>query len=97
MKLLGGGGETDWVGKEWAGLLFPQGKNGPAHPFPGEKTDWAEIPACYSGTAWFIGFQEFTLSDIISKISEPRISANIYFNFRNGLRKQKLKYQLKEK
>ena len=23
------GGGTDWVGKEWAGLLFPRGKNGP--------------------------------------------------------------------
>ena len=22
-------------------------KNGPAHSFPGEKTDWGEIPACY--------------------------------------------------
>ena len=34
------GEKTDWVGKEWAGLLFP-----------GEKTDWGEIPACYTGTA----------------------------------------------
>ena len=25
--IRGGGGETDWVGKEWAGLFFPQGKN----------------------------------------------------------------------
>ena len=45
----GGGGKTDWVGKEWAGLFFPRGKNGPAHSFPGEKTDWGEIPACYTG------------------------------------------------
>ena len=37
------------MGKEWAGLLFPRGKNGPAHSFPGEKTDWGEIPACYTG------------------------------------------------
>ena len=43
------GGKTDWVGKEWAGLFFPRGKNGPAHSFPGEKTDWGEIPACYTG------------------------------------------------
>ena len=43
------GGKTDWVGKEWAGLLFPRGKNGPAHSFPGEKNDWGEIPACYTG------------------------------------------------
>ena len=43
------GGETDWVGKEWAGLFFPRGKNGPAHSFPGEKTDWGEILACYTG------------------------------------------------
>ena len=25
------------------------GKNGPAYFFPGEKTDWGEIPACYIG------------------------------------------------
>ena len=25
------------------------GKNGPAYFFPGEKTDWGEIPACYTG------------------------------------------------
>ena len=43
------GGGIDWVGKEWVGLLFPRGKNGPAHSFPGEKTDWGEIPACYTG------------------------------------------------
>ena len=36
----GGGGKlTHWVEKEWAGLLFP----------PEEKTDWGEIPACYTG------------------------------------------------
>ena len=49
-EIISGGGEkTDWVGKEWAGLFFPWGKNGPAHSFPGEKTDWREIPACYTG------------------------------------------------
>ena len=48
-EIISGGEKTDWVGKEWAGLFFPQGKNGPAHSFPGEKTDWGEIPACYSG------------------------------------------------
>ena len=47
------GGKTDWVGKEWAGLFFPRGKNGPAHSFSGEKTDWGEIPACYTGSAVF--------------------------------------------
>ena len=26
LEILGGGGETDWVGKEWAGLFFPRGK-----------------------------------------------------------------------
>ena len=31
------------MGKEWAGLLFPRGKNGPAHSFPGEKTDWGKF------------------------------------------------------
>ena len=36
-EIISGGGETDWVGKEWAGLFFPRGKNGPAHSFPGEK------------------------------------------------------------
>ena len=51
-EIISGGGETDWVGKEWAGLFFPRGKNGPAHSFPGEKTDWGEIPACYTGTSF---------------------------------------------
>ena len=31
------GGKTDWAGKEWAGLFFPRGKNGPAHSIPGKK------------------------------------------------------------
>ena len=48
-EIISGGEKTDWVGKEWAGLFFPRGKNGPAHSFPGEKTDWGEIPACYTG------------------------------------------------
>ena len=48
-SIIRGGEKTDWVGKEWAGLFFPRGKNGPAHSFPGEKTDWGEIPACYTG------------------------------------------------
>ena len=47
-EIISGGEKTDWVGKEWAGLFFPRGKNGPAHSFPGEKTDWGEIPACYT-------------------------------------------------
>ena len=50
-EIISGGEKTDWVGKEWAGLFFPRGKNGPAHSFPGEKTDWGEIPACYTGLA----------------------------------------------
>ena len=25
--IWGGGGKTDWVGKEWAGPFFPRGKN----------------------------------------------------------------------
>ena len=48
------------MGKEWAGLFFPRGKNGPAHSFPGEKTDWGEIPACYTGILifrWFYSIQ----------------------------------------
>ena len=36
-EIISGGEKTDWVGKEWAGLFFPRGKNGPAHFFPGEK------------------------------------------------------------
>ena len=47
---MGGGEKTDWVGKEWARLFFLRGKNGPAHSFPGEKTDWGEIPACYNSS-----------------------------------------------
>ena len=31
-EIIRGGGETDWVGKEWAGLFFPRGKNGPGRP-----------------------------------------------------------------
>ena len=52
-EIISGGEKTDWVGKEWAGLFFPRGKNGPAHSFPGEKTDWGEIPACYTGIQIF--------------------------------------------
>ena len=44
-----GGEKTDWVGKKLTSQFFPRGKNGPAHSFPGEKTDWGEIPACYTG------------------------------------------------
>ena len=57
-EIISGGEKTDWVGKEWAGLFFPWGKNGPAHSFPGEKTDWGEIPACYTGTLR-LGFFSF--------------------------------------
>ena len=40
-EIISGGGKklTGW------------GKNGPAYFFPGEKTDWGEIPACYTGPA----------------------------------------------
>ena len=31
------------MGVEWAGLLFPRGKNGPAHSFTGKETDWGEF------------------------------------------------------
>ena len=52
-KIISGGAKTDWVGKEWAGLFFPREKNGPAHSFPGEKTDWGKFrpvtPACVNG------------------------------------------------
>ena len=53
-EIISGGEKTDWVGKELAGLFFPRGKNGPAHSFPGEKTDWGEIPACYTASI-FVG------------------------------------------
>ena len=26
-EIISGGEKTDWVGKEWAGLFFPRGKN----------------------------------------------------------------------
>ena len=52
-EIISGGEKTDWVGKEWAGLFFPRGKNGPAHSFPGEKTDWGEIPACGVTVSFF--------------------------------------------
>ena len=37
------------MGKKLTSQFFPRGKNGPAWFFPGEKTDWGEIPACYTG------------------------------------------------
>ena len=60
-EIISGGEKTDWVGKEWAGLFFPRGKNGPAHSFPGEKTDWGEIPACYTGShaAWVSDYKRY--------------------------------------
>ena len=62
-EIISGGEKTDWVGKEWAGLFFPRGKNGPAHSFPGEKTDWGEIPACYTGGV------------LVYKFSTPAVNA----------------------
>ena len=50
-EIIRGGGETDWVGKEWAGLLFPRGKNGPAHSFPGVKTDWGKVRPVTPGSS----------------------------------------------
>ena len=61
-EIISGGEKTDWEGKEWAGLFFPRGKNGLAHSFPGEKTDWGEIPACYTG------LQDESLQGTISKL-----------------------------
>ena len=37
------------MGKKLTSQFLPRGKNGPARFFPGEKTDWGEIPACYTG------------------------------------------------
>ena len=40
--IRGGGG--NWLGGERMGRpTFPRGKNGPAHSFPGEKTDWGKF------------------------------------------------------
>ena len=39
------------MGKKLTSQFFPRGKNGPARFFPGEKTDWGEVPACYTGLA----------------------------------------------
>ena len=52
LEIFRGGKKLTGGGKEWAGLFFPRGKNGPAHSFPGEKTDWGEIPACYTGSSY---------------------------------------------
>ena len=51
------GEKTDWVGKKLTSQFFPQGKNGLARFFPGEKTDWGEIPACYNGLPILAGVQ----------------------------------------
>ena len=36
------------------------GKNGPAYSFPGEKTDWGEIPACYTGLNFHVFMAHFS-------------------------------------
>ena len=36
------------MGKKLTCQFLPRGKNGPAWFFPEEKTDWGEIPACYT-------------------------------------------------
>ena len=61
-EIISGGEKTDWVGKEWARLFFPRGKNGPAHSFPGEKTDWGEIPACYTGSRFLRAYWDSPFS-----------------------------------
>ena len=71
-EIISGGEKTDWVGKEWAGLFFPRGKNGPAHSFPGEKTDWGEIPACYTG---------FQIGETYSNFGRTRLAKALSFTF----------------
>ena len=76
LKLLGGE-KTDWVGKEWAGLLFPRGKNGLAHSFPGEKTDWGEFWPVTPVLIWVQivckGYQQTT------KVAASKESDQMYF------------------
>ena len=48
-EIIRGGKKLTGWGKNGPAYFFPRGKNGPAHSFPGEKTDWGEIPACYTG------------------------------------------------
>ena len=45
----GGGKKLTGGGKKLTSQFLPRGKNGPARFCPGEKTDWGEIPACYTG------------------------------------------------
>ena len=40
--------------------IFSPGKEGLAHSFPGEKTDWGEIPACMGSVTWAIIFLNFS-------------------------------------
>ena len=57
-EIISGGEKTDWVGKEWAGLFFPRGKNGPAHSFPGEKLTGGKFQPV-TGTVSFFPSQFF--------------------------------------
>ena len=44
-----GGEKTDWVGKKLTNQFFPGERMGQPSFSPEEKTDWGEIPACYTG------------------------------------------------
>ena len=78
-EIISGGEKTDWVGKEWAGLFFPRGKNGPAHSFPGEKTDWGEIPACYTG----MFCPTFGVTGVSTQLQSSGLVAHENSTFRN--------------
>ena len=58
------GEKTDWVGKKLTSQFFPPGKEWASLVSPGEKTDWGEIPACYTGIYFdfklFLKFDCFT-------------------------------------
>ena len=55
-EIISGGGETDWVGKEWCGLFFPRGKNGPAHFSPGKKLTGGKFRPVTPGFTCWISF-----------------------------------------
>ena len=65
-KLIGSGVTVS----SFPSQFFPRGKNGPAHSFPREKTDWGGIPACNTGLM-FIEAEYLTYSIAIYTCSAP--------------------------
>ena len=60
------------MGKKLTSQFFHWGKNGPARFFPGVKTDWGEIPACYAGNLVVL-LMTFNCSEISLTISGTNI------------------------